>query len=761
MKHYSRTLSLVLAAMAFALILPLHSLADDKAKMDKFIQDLMSRMTLHEKIGQMNLLDYGSAVTGLGGDSTSVAGLKDGEVGALLNVYGAQKTLDIQKQAVKQSRLHIPLFFGFDVVHGYRTVFPIPLALAATWDTLAVEKSARIAATEAAAAGIGWVYSPMVDIARDPRWGRVAEGAGEDPVLGCAIARSMVRGFQGKSLKDKDAVMACVKHFALYGAAEAGREYNTVDMSPVRMFNEYLAPYRAAVNAGVGSVMTSFNEINGVPATGNKWLLTDLLRNQWGFDGFVVTDYNAMGEMVNHGLGDTKYTAELSLKSGVDQDMCTKGFIKYLEELLKEGKVSMKEIDTACRRVLEAKYKLGLFDDPYKYHNPKVEAKVLYNAEFRQTAREIAAESFVLLKNQNNLLPLNKDKKILLCGPLANWGPEYVGCWCGAPKKEDIQTLKSAFEEAMGTQGKILYAQGANIMEDATLQAAVRGKDIPRGDDEALLREALEKAKQADVIVAALGECANQTGESASMTDLGLAAPQRRLLEELLKTGKPVVLLHLSGRPNILTWEDQNVPAILQVWFAGTEMAPAVADVVFGKTNPSGKITMTFPKALGQVPIYYNCKTTGRPPKHNYYKKYYSNYIDVDNYPLYPFGYGLSYTTFQYSPVTLSSNEMNGNGELTAQVTVTNTGKRDGIEIVQCYVRDIVRSITPPRKELKDFRRIALKAGESQTLQFRITPEMLKFYNEQLQYGFEPGKFEVQIGPNSRDVQKANFKLAL
>ena len=591
--------------------------------------------------------------------------------------------------------------------------------------------------------------------------GRVSEGNGEDPYLGSEIAKAMVRGYQGEKMERNDEVMACVKHFALYGAIEAGRDYNTVDMSRNRMFNEYFPPYKAAAEAGAGSFMSSFNEVDGIPATANRWLMTDVLRNQWGFDGFVVTDYTAIAEMVDHGIGDLQEVSARALKAGTDMDMVADGFIGTLEKSLKEGKVSMQDIDTACRRMLEAKYKLGLFKDPYKYCDLKRPAKDLYNAEHRAEARRIAAESFVLLKNQNNLLPLQKKGNIALIGPLANTRTNMPGTWSVAATPQRYSTLLEGLQRAVGNQANVLYAQGSNLMYDADYQtrATMFGREIPRGDDKKLLEEALNVAAQADVIVAALGESSEMSGECSSRTELEMPDAQRDLLDALLKTGKPVVLVHFSGRPTVMTWEQQHVPSILNVWFGGSESADAICDVLFGDVCPSGKLTATFPQSVGQLPMNYNHKNTGRPlAEGRWFEKFRSNYIDVSNDPLYPFGYGLSYTTFAYSDMQLSADSMNKqNGELTASITVTNTGNYDADEIVQLYIRDIVGSITRPVKELKGFQRIHLKKGESKKVSFKITPELLKFYDYDLKYVCEPGDFNVMIGSNSQDVSVLKF----
>ena len=731
--------------------------------MDRFIDQLMKKMTLEEKIGQLNLPVTGEITTGQAKSSDVAKRIRNGEVGGLFNLKGVERIREVQRQAVEESRLGIPLLFGMDVIHGYETIFPIPLGLSCTWDMKAIEESARIAAVEASADGISWTFSPMVDVSRDPRWGRVSEGNGEDPFLGAAIARAMIRGYQGKDMSRNDEIMACVKHFALYGASEAGRDYNTVDMSRQRMFNEYMLPYQAAVEAGVGSVMASFNEVDGVPATGSKWLMTDVLRKQWGFDGFVVTDYTGINEMIDHGMGDQQTVAALALNAGVDMDMVSDAFSGTLKKSVEEGKVSAAAIDAACRRILEAKYKLGLFDNPYKYCDVNRPKKQIFTKEHRAIARKTASESFVLLKNEG-VLPLSKKGTIAVVGPLANTRSNMPGTWSVAAVLDNAPSLVEGLREVVGDRAKVVTAKGSNLIGDADYEkrATMFGRELHRDNrtDRELLDEALKVAVGADVIVAALGESSEMSGESSSRTNLEMPDVQRALLQELLKTGKPVVLVLFTGRPLVLTWEEEHVPAILNVWFGGSEAAYAISDVLFGDVNPSGKLTATFPQNVGQIPLFYNHKNTGRPLQEGrWFEKFRSNYLDVSNEPLYPFGYGLSYTTFAYSDIHLSSTEMSADGELTATVTVTNTGSRDGAEVVQLYIRDLVGSVTRPVKELKGFEKIFLKAGESRKVSFSITPELLKFYNYDLQFVCEPGDFDVMIGGNSRDVKKARFLL--
>ncbi len=729
-------------------------------KMKIFIDALMKRMTLEEKLGQMNLPGAGDITTGQAGNSDIAKKIKEGKVGGLFNIKSVVKIRDVQKVAVEQSRLKIPLIFGMDVIHGYETVFPIPLGLSCTWDMSLVKRSARIAATEASADGINWTFSPMVDIARDPRWGRIAEGSGEDPYLGSQIAKAMVTGYQGTDLTKNNTIMACVKHYALYGAAEAGRDYNTTDMSHQRMYNEYLPPYKAAVDAGVGTVMASFNEVDGVPATANKWLMTDVLRKQWGFKGFVVTDYTGINEMVIHGVGDTQTVSARALMAGIDMDMVGESFLTTAQKSLKEGKVTMAQINAACRRILEAKYKLGLFDDPYKYCDGNRAKTEIFTKANRTEARSIAAQSFVLLKNQNNILPLKKSGTISLIGPLADNKENMPGTWSVAADFSKATSLLTGLQEVVGSQVKILHARGANLDEDSLFEdrAGMFGKSLRRDSRPAsvILQEALDIANRSDVIIAALGESAEMSGESSSRSNINIPGIQIELLKALLKTGKPVVLVLFTGRPLVLKWENENVPAILNVWFGGSEAGYAIADVLFGDVNPSGKLTTTFPQNVGQLPLYYAHKNTGRIlGEGKWFEKFRSNYLDVSNEPVYPFGYGLSYTTFNYSDIKLSNSSLKGNQKLTATVTITNTGKYDGKEVVQLYIHDVVGSVTRPVKELKGFQKIELKAGESKTVSFNITPDDLKFYNYDLKYDWEAGEFEIMIGTNSNDVKKA------
>ena len=730
------------------------------AAMNQYVTALMQKMTLEEKIGQLNLPSIGFDVTGPVLSQGVEEKIKKGLVGGVFNTYTPIAVRKLQQLAVTETRLKIPLLFGYDVIHGHRTIFPIALGLASSWDTALIARTARAAAVEATADGLNWVFSPMVDIARDPRWGRVSEGAGEDPWLGSQVAKAMVRGYQGTDLSKDNTVLACVKHFALYGAGEAGRDYNTVDMSRTRMYNEYFPPYHAAIAAGVGSVMSSFNEIDGVPASGNKWLLTDLLRRQWGFKGMVVSDYTSINEMMNHGVGDEKKVGELSLNAGLDMDMVGEIFIRHGNELVKNARVTTAQIDAACRRILEAKYKLGLFEDPYRYVNEQKPAQEIMSADKIELSKEAAMKSMVLLKNDGQVLPLQPTKKIAFIGPLVKNQRDLIGSWSGAGDWRKAVSLWDALQQKFGAD-KFLYAKGCNLVEDSALRKRLNDHDgqltidpVPASQ---LIKEAVETANQAEIIVAVLGEAFGMSGEAASRSMIGLLDNQVELLKALKTTGKPIVLVLMSGRPLTLEWENANCAAILEAWFSGTQAGNALTSILFGEYNPSGKLTMTFPRNTGQIPIYYNSKNTGRPMDPN--NKYSTKYLDVPNTPLYPFGYGLSYTTFSYDAIKLSGVTIKPGQTLTASVTVTNTGKYDGTETVQLYLRDMVGSITRPVKELKGFQKISLKAGASATVNFRITVDDLKFYNADLKYVAEPGDFKVFIGGNSQDVKEAGFKL--
>ncbi|MEY3542084.1 MAG: beta-glucosidase BglX [Bacteroidota bacterium] len=734
--------------------------AQDK-KMDAFINALMAKMTLEEKIGQLNLITPGSGILTGSVVSTDVEGkIKSGKVGGLFGVIGTEKVKQTQDLVMKESRLKIPLLFGSDVIHGHKTIFPIPLGVSCSWDTALIRESAVVAAAEATADGLNWAFSPMVDVSRDPRWGRVSEGSGEDPFLGSQIAIAMVKGYQGHSLADKHTLLACVKHFALYGAPEGGRDYNSVDMSKIKMYNEYLPPYKAAVDAGVATIMSSFNDIDGVPASGNKWLLTDLLKKDWKFNGMVVSDYTSINEMINHRMGDLQDVSAKAIKAGLDMDMVGEGYLTTLKKSLSEKKITIQDVDRACRKVLEAKYKLGLFDDPYRYIDPVRGAKEVLSADKRVFARKIAGQSFVLLKNNNQTLPLKKTQKIALIGPLANDKNNMLGTWAVSG---DPQMSIPVFEgmKNQATASNIMYAKGANITDDTELakRANVFGLrvDIDKRSPSEMITEAVAAASISDVVVAVLGEASEMSGEAASRSDITLPESQIKLLNALYATGKPVVVVLMSGRPLVLTNMIDGATSVLQVWHAGIEAGNAIADVLFGAVNPSGKLSMSFPYSVGQIPVYYSQKTTGRPMDPN--NKFSTKYLDIPNEPLFPFGYGLSYSKFTYGDLKLSTSNINSTGSIMASITLTNAGQFDGAEVVQLYIEDKVRSITPPAKELKGFQKIFLKAGETKTIEFKITTEMLKFWNADLKFVAEPGEFNVLIGGNSRDVKATGFQL--
>ncbi len=730
--------------------------------MDSFVSELMAKMTIEEKVGQLNLITPGGGIPTGEAVSTDVEGkIKAGNVGGIFGVYGPALVRKAQQLAVEHARLGIPMLFGADVIHGYKTTYPIPLGLSASWDMELIKRAARMAAVEATADGIFWNFSPMVDISRDPRWGRVAEGAGEDPYLGSQVARAMVEGYQGDNLRAPQTMMATAKHFALYGASEAGRDYNTVSMSRLRMFNVYFPPFKAAIDEGVGCIMTGFNDVEGIPATANEWLLTDILRERWGFDGFVVSDYTSVNEMIAHGLGDLQHVSALALKAGLDMDMVGEGFLTTLQKSLKEGKVSEEDINRACRNVLEAKYKLGLFDDPYRYIDDARPEKDILTEANRALAREIATETFVLLKNDNQALPLKKSGTVALIGPLANDKSNMLGTWAPTGDPQLSVPILEGIENLVGEDVEVLYAKGANISNDTAFAKKVNvfgtRIDIDERSPEEMLKEALQVAEKSDVIVAAVGEASEMSGESASRTDITIPDAQKKLIRELEKTGKPLVLVLFAGRPLAMAEEKELADAILLVWHPGVEAGNAIADALFGEVNPSGKLTMTFPHNVGQVPIYYAHKATGRPQPTDEFQKFRSNYLDAPNSPLYPFGYGLSYTSFEYSDVTLNKRSFPEGGTLTASVTITNTGNLEGEEVVQMYIRDLVAGITRPVKELKGFEKIYLKPGESRTVNFKITEEDLKFYNYNLEYVAVPGEFMVFVGTNSQDVKQEQF----
>ena len=707
---------------------------------DRFIDDLIGRMTLDEKIGQMTLLTSNWESTGPTMRDSYKQDIQAGKVGNIFNAYTAKYTRELQQLAVEHTRLKIPLMFGYDVIHGHRTIFPISLGEAASWDLAAIEKSARVSAQEASAEGIHWTFSPMVDIARDPRWGRISEGAGEDVYLGSQIAKARVRGYQGTDLAATDTILATAKHFAAYGAAQAGRDYHTVDITERTLRDVYLPPFKAAVDAGVGSVMTSFNEVDGIPASGNKYLLTDVLRNKWGFEGFVVTDYTSINEMVPHGYSrDLEQAGEQAINAGVDMDLQGAVFLEHLAKSVKEGRVDQAQIDKAVRRILEMKYRLGLFQDPYRYADEAREKATLYKPEFLEAARDVARKSIVLLRNEGGALPLAASaKSIAIIGPLGNSKADMIGSWAaGGDRQTRPVTVLEGLKARARAGTTVSYAKGASY------EFADAGKTEGFAD-------AIALAKKSDVVVAVMGEKWDMTGEAASRTSLDLPGNQQALLEQLVATGKPVVLVLMSGRPNSIQWAQDHVPAILHAWYPGTSGGHAIADVLFGDYNPSGKLPVTFPRNVGQVPIYYDMKNTGRPIELGAKDaKYVSRYLDTPNTPLYRFGYGLSYTTFGYSPVTLSAPSMGAGGKITASATITNTGGRAGEEVVQLYVRDLVGSVTRPVQELKGFQKIALAPGEARTVSFTLQPEDLAFTRADMSHGWEPGEYRLWIAPSS------------
>ncbi len=718
--------------------------------MDRFIADLMAKMTLKEKIGQLTLLTSNWESTGPTMREGYKEDIRAGRVGAIFNAYTAKYTSELQKLAVEGTRLKIPLLFGYDVIHGHRTIFPISLGEAASWDLEMIEKAARISATEASAEGIHWTFAPMVDIARDPRWGRISEGSGEDVYLGSLIARARVRGYQGDDLSRPDTILATAKHFAAYGAAQAGRDYHTVDMSERVLRDVYLPPFKAAADAGAATFMTAFNEYDGIPASGNRFLLTAILRGEWGFQGFVVTDYTSINEMVPHGYArDLQHAGELAINAGVDMDMQGAVYMEHLAKSVAEGKVDTARIDEAVKAILEMKYRLGLFDDPYRYSDPAREKATLYKPEFLEAARDLARKSMVLLKNESNALPLTATaKSIAVIGPLGDSKEDMIGSWSAAgDRKTRPVTLLEGLQARAPDGTTVTYAHGASY----------RFGDEDKRDGFA---EAIALAQKSDVIIAAMGERWDMTGEAASRTALDLPGAQTALLKELKKTGKPIILVVMSGRPNSIGWADANVDAILHAWYPGTMGGHAIADVLYGDYNPSGKLPVTFPRTVGQVPIHYDMKNTGRPIELGAPgAKYVSRYLNTPNTPLYPFGYGLSYTSFAYSPVTLDKAQIAPGETLTASVTVTNSGARDGAEVVQLYVRDLVGSVTRPVKELKGFEKIMLKKGESRTVRFTLTDADLAFTRADMSWGSEPGKFKLWIGPSSAKGSEAAFEL--
>lgn len=727
----------------FFIILSLSSASVFSQKtIDQRVSELLSKMTLEEKIGQLVQYSGFEYVTGPqnSNSATVLEEIKKGKVGSMLNVTGVEETKAFQKLAM-QSRLKIPLLFGQDVIHGFRTTFPVNLGQAASWDLGLIEKSERIAATEASAYGIHWTFAPMVDVARDPRWGRVMEGSGEDTYLGTQIALARIRGFQGKGLGNLDAIMACAKHFAAYGAAVGGRDYNSVDMS-LRQLNEtYLPPFKAAAEAGVATFMNSFNDINGIPATANQYILRDLLKDKWNYKGFVVSDWGSIGEMVPHGYAkDNKEAAERAILAGSDMDMESRAYMAELPKLVQEGKVEVKFIDDAARRILTKKFEMGLFDDPFRFSNEKRQKEQTNNQENRKFGREFGSKSIVLLKNQGHILPLSKSAKtVALIGPFGKETTANHGFWSIA-FKDDNQRIVTQFDGIKNQLDKnsiLLYAKGCNVDDQ----------------DKSMFAEAVETAKKADVVIMTLGEGHAMSGEAKSRSNIHFSGVQEELLKEIAKTGKPVVLMINAGRPLVFDWAADNIPAILYTWWLGTEAGNSIADVLFGTVNPGGKLPMSFPRTEGQIPVYYNHYNTGRPAKNNTDRNYVSAYIDLDNDPKFPFGYGLSYTQFNYSDLKLSSTNLKGNQALNISVNVSNTGNYDGEEVAQLYIRDLFGKVVRPVKELKSFQKIFIKKGESKTITFRLTPDNLKFYDDALHYDWESGEFDIMVGPNSQDVQ--------
>ena len=707
---------------------------------------IINLMTINEKIGQLSLFTSDWSTTGPTMRKDYIDLIKQGKAGNIFNAYTVDYVKDLQKIAMEETRMHIPMLFGYDVIHGHRTIFPIPLAQASSWDTAAIEKAERIAAIEATAEGLNWTFAPMVDLARDPRWGRVMEGSGEDTWLGGLIAAARVRGFQGSDLSDKSSMLACVKHFAAYGAPQGGRDYNTVDMSERSLYEWYLPVYKSAVNAGVASVMTSFNEIAGIPSTSNKWLLTDLLHNEWKFKGFVVTDYSSINELINHGVAvDLSEAASLSINAGVDMDMQGSAFVSHLDDLVKSGKVSEETLNSAVKRILVAKYELGLFDDPYKYCDKKREKEEIMRPEYLDFAREFAGKSCVLLKNEKGTLPVREDIKTLaVIGPLADSKADMLGFWSAAGQWEKCVTLLEGINNKVNGTVKILSAKGCNVNDDNTSG----------------INQAVSVARRADFVILALGESKEMSGESASRTDIDLPGVQIELARAVIRTGKPVAVVLFNGRPLAIQELDEIAPAILDAWFGGTQAGNGIADVLFGDVNPSGKLTMTFPRNVGQIPIFYNTKNTGRPINpEKPYEKFKSNYLDSPNTPLYPFGYGLSYTSFKYSVISLNKTGFQKDDHITASVDITNTGDRDGEEIAQLYVYDLVGDVTRPLKELKGFKKVLIEKGKTVSVTFTLSPSDLSYYHTDMSFSFDPGDFELFIGPNSSEGSSVSFSI--
>jgi beta-glucosidase len=744
MKLISNFVFLIIILINSCIQSPEKAVADET--MDKFINELMGKMTLEEKIGQLSLFtsDWSSTGPSMRNDYKDL--IRSGKTGAIFNAYTVDFVRSLQKIAVEETRLHIPLLFGYDVIHGHRTIFPVPLAQASSWDLESIRRAEEISASEATAEGLNWTFAPMVDITRDPRWGRVVEGAGEDTWLGSKIAASRVRGFQGADLSGEKTLLACAKHFAAYGAPQAGRDYNTVDISQRSLYEWYLPPYKACVDAGVASVMTSFNEIAGVPSSSSRWLLTDILRESWKFNGFVVSDYNSINELIMHGVAaDSVQAGELAINAGLDMDMQGSIYLNKLAGLIKAGKVKEETINKSVRLILIAKYKLGLFDDPYKYCSKKREKDEIMTSENISFARKFAANSCVLLKNSNQTLPIRRDiKSIAVIGPLSDSKQDMLGSWSAAGQSDKCITLVEGIKNKAGSDVRVLTAKGCNVNDDETTG----------------FKEALAIARQADFIVLALGESRDMSGEAASRTDISLPGVQMELTREILKSGKPTAAVLFNGRPLTITDLDISVPAILESWYGGTEAGNAIADLLFGDIIPSGKLTMTFPRNTGQIPLFYNCKNTGRPVNPLFpNEKYKSRYIDSPNTPLYPFGYGLSYTSFSYSDISLNKKEFQKNDTIIASVDITNTGKFDGEEIAQLYIRDVVGEVTRPLKELKGFRKILIKRGETVTVSIKITPDELSYYHQNMSFKFDSGDYELFIGTNSDENRFKPFRI--
>jgi len=713
----------------------------------EFVSDLMSKMTVDEKIYQLVQFTSDGSITGPKTGDNFITRIQQGKVGSILNATGAKETREIQRINLENSRLKIPLLFGHDVIHGYKTIFPINLGMASSFDAKAVELAARIAATEASSAGVHWTFAPMVDIARDPRWGRVSEGSGEDTYLGTQLAIANVKGFQGDDLSKNNTILACAKHFAGYAAAEAGRDYNTVDMSERVLRETYLPPFKALVKSGVKTFMTSFNEIAGIPSTASNFLLRDILKNEWKFDGFVVSDYTGVNELIAHGFAkDEQEAAQLSINAGLDMDMVGATYMNTLKKSYDEGKVSIEVINDACKRVLDAKFDLGLFEDPYRYSDEKREKETIYKPEFLEAALAIANKSLVLLKNNNSVLPLNKNLKIAFVGPLVSDDKNIIGSWAALGDRSGYATsVKEGVLKQLGTNANCTFDEGVDI----------------QSTNRSLMQKAIDNANNADVIVAVMGESENMSGEAGSKTNIDLPGLQKEFLAELKKTGKPIILVLLNGRPLTLSWENDNMDAILEAWWPGTRGGDAIAQTLFGDNNPNGKLPITFPRNVGQIPIYYNHKNTGRPylgvsdPE----QKYKSRYTDSDISPLFPFGFGLSYTTFTYSDLKISADKINKKETLKIEVEITNTGNFDGSEVAQLYIKDLVGSVTRPIKELKGFEKIFLKKGEKKVVSFQISSNDLKFYDKNMNFNAETGTFEIFVGGNSDTQNKKTFEL--